>query len=96
MHHRCPESEPLVTVSSNPSPSTNRLLFELDERPPWPQALLATTAHLLAVVGGIAAAPLLIATGLGLDVATTNYIIGAAFMVSGVATFIQVLSLIHI
>ncbi len=79
-----------MTASSNPSPSTNRLLFELDERPPWPQALLATAAHLLAVVGGIAAAPLLIATGLGLDVATTNYIIGAAFMVSGVATFIQV------
>jgi len=77
--------------SMNPVVSQAReLLFSLNDRPPAAQALLATLAHLLAVVGAVATAPLLIARGLELDAATTNYIIGSALMVSGIATFIQV------
>jgi NCS2 family nucleobase:cation symporter-2/xanthine permease XanP len=66
------------------------LLFGLDERPPLAQSLTAAFAHLLAIVGGIATAPLLIAQGLALDVAQTTYLIASALIVSGIATFIQV------
>ena len=66
------------------------MLYGLNARPPVPQALLAAFAHLLAIVAGIATAPLLIARGLNLTAATTAYVIGSAFVVSGLATLIQV------
>jgi len=66
------------------------LLFGLDDRPPAAQTFTAALAHLLAIVGGIATAPLLIAQGLGLSVAHTTYLIASALIVSGAATFIQV------
>ncbi|MEM7019467.1 MAG: solute carrier family 23 protein [Pseudomonadota bacterium] len=69
---------------------TQDLLFGLNDRPPWPKALLAAIAHLLAIVASIATAPLLIAQGLNLDVTTTSYVISSALIVSGIATLIQV------
>lgn len=69
------------------------LLFALDDRPPWPKALLAAVAHLLAIVASIATAPLLVAHTLGLDPATTAYVIASALMVSGIATLVQILRL---
>ena len=74
----------------NPRDEKSPLLFGLDERPPLAQSLTAALAHLLAIVGGIATAPLLIAQGLGLGVAHTTYLIASALIVSGIATFIQV------
>lgn len=71
------------------SPSAE-LLFGLNDKPPFPQTALAALAHLLAIVAGIATAPLLIALGLGLDATTTAYVISSALIVSGVATFIQI------
>ena len=66
------------------------LLYGLEARPPLGKALVAACAHLLAIVASIAAAPLLIARGLGLDAASTVYVIGGALVVSGIATFVQV------
>ena len=74
----------------NPRDENSPLLFGLDERPPLAQSLTAALAHLLAIVGAIATAPLLIAQGLGLGVAHTTYLIASALIVSGIATFIQV------
>ncbi|MFK7913236.1 MAG: uracil-xanthine permease family protein [Pseudomonadales bacterium] len=71
--------------------SARPLLFGLDERPPWPQTVVATLAHLLAIVASIATAPLLIARGLNLDAATTQYVIASALVISGIATLIQVI-----
>ncbi len=70
--------------------TADTLLFGLHDKPPLPQTALAALAHLLAIVAGIATAPLLIALGLGLDGATTAYVISSALIVSGVATFIQI------
>lgn len=71
--------------------SARPLLFGLDARPPWPQTIVATLAHLLAIVASIATAPLLIARGLNLDAVTTQYVIASALVVSGIATLIQVI-----
>ncbi|MFT7133021.1 MAG: xanthine permease XanP [Cyclobacteriaceae bacterium] len=70
--------------------SDNELLFGIDERPPIAKSLTAAVAHLLAIVGGIATAPLIIARGLNLDVALTNYVVASALVISGIATFIQI------
>ncbi len=66
------------------------LLFGIDDRPPFAKALTAAIAHLLAIVGGIATAPLIIARGLNLDLTQTTYVVASALTVSGIATFIQV------
>jgi xanthine permease XanP len=70
--------------------SDNELLFGMDERPPIAKSLTAAVAHLLAIVGSIATAPLIIARGLNLDVALTNYVVASALVISGIATFIQI------
>jgi len=70
--------------------SDNELLFGVDERPPIAKSLTAAVAHLLAIVGGIATAPLIIARGLNLDIALTNYVVASALVISGIATFIQI------
>ena len=70
---------------------SNALLFGLHDRPPVPQTALAALAHLLAIVAGIATAPLLIALGLGLDAQTTAYVISSALVVCIVAECNQVL-----
>jgi len=87
----CPglsETHPAVDAAAAPAP--NELLYGLNARPPLVQAVLAAFAHLLAIVAGIATAPLLIARGLHLDEAMTAYVIGSAFVISGLATVIQV------
>ena len=81
---------PINTSTTEPQDTSFTLLYGLDERPPALKALLAASAHLLAIVASIATAPLLIARGLGLDPATTTYVIGSALIVSGLATFVQV------
>jgi len=70
--------------------SDTPLLFGIDEQPPIGKSVTAAVAHLLAIVGGIATAPLIIARGLNLDVAFTSYVVASALVISGIATFIQV------
>ncbi len=68
----------------------SELLFGIDERPPLLKSLTAAVAHMLAIVAGIATAPLIIARGLELDVTHTSYVVASALVVSGIATFVQV------
>ncbi|WP_167854774.1 uracil-xanthine permease family protein [Mangrovimicrobium sediminis] len=67
-------------------------LYGWQEVPPWPTALLAGFQHLLAVFGGIVTAPLIIAAGMGLSVADTNYLVTSALLISGLATIVQISS----
>lgn len=80
-------NNPADTALNRPA---SALLFGLHDRPPPVQTALAALAHLLAIVAGIATAPLLIALGLGLNAETTAYVISSALIVSGIATFIQI------
>ena len=61
-----------------------------DRRPPITGAAFAGFQHLLAMFGGILAAPLLVAVGMGLDASDTTYLISAAIVVSGFATLVQI------
>ena len=66
------------------------LTVGLHDRPHPPVAAFIALQHVLAMIGGIATAPLLIALGLGLGTADTAYLIAASLTVSGAATLIQV------
>ncbi len=62
----------------------------LNDRPSPPLAAFIGLQHVLAMIGGIATAPLLIALGLGLGPADSAYLIASALVVSGAATLVQV------
>ena len=68
----------------------SELLYGLNDKPPAATSLLAGLQHLLAVFGGIVAAPLIMAMGMGLPVLETHYLLSSALLVSGVATAIQI------
>ena len=46
--------------------------------------------HMLASFGGILTAPLIIAMGMGLSLQETSYLVSSSLVVSGLATFIQI------
>ena len=68
----------------------------LYDRPRPPLAAFIALQHVLAMIGGIATAPLLIALGLGLGAEDTAYLIASALTVSGAATLVQVCRIGHI
>lgn len=65
------------------------LIYGLEDKPPVPEAIFVAFQHVLAAFVGIITPPLIIATSLNLDPATTGYIVNMSLFVSGVATFIQ-------
>jgi len=75
--------------SDNPT-SSQKLIFGLEDTPPFWVSAFAGFQHLLAVIGGILTAPLIIALGMNLPVQETNYLLTSALLISGIATLIQV------
>ena len=69
--------------------STSDLVYGIEDRPPFKEALFAGIQHLLAIFVAIATPPLIIAGALQLDVETTGFLVSMSFFVSGLATFIQ-------
>ena len=66
------------------------MLFGLEDRPPIGTGLMVGLQHLLAVFGGLLLAPLIIAGGMNLSLQDTSYLVSAALVISGAATFIQI------
>ena len=66
------------------------MLFGLEDRPPIGTGLMVGLQHLLAVFGGLLVAPLIIAGGMNLSLQDTSYLVSAALVISGAATFIQI------
>lgn len=65
------------------------LIYGVDERPPFGDALFAAIQHLLAIFVAIITPPLIIAKALGLDTGTTGFLVSMSLFASGIATFIQ-------
>lgn len=65
------------------------LVYRLDDKPPFKQAIFAAFQHLLAVFVAIITPPLIIANALSLDLETTSYLVSMSLMASGLSTFIQ-------
>ena len=65
------------------------LIYGIDDRPPFKDALFAALQHLLAIFVAIITPPLIIAGALKLDLETTSFLVSMALFASGVSTFIQ-------
>ena len=65
------------------------LIYGVNDRPPFRDALFAAIQHLLAIFVAIITPPLIIAKALGLDTEMTGFLVSMSLFASGVATFIQ-------
>ena len=65
------------------------MIYGIEDRPPFRDALFAAIQHLLAIFVAIITPPLIIAGALKLDLETTGFLVSMALFVSGIATFIQ-------
>ena len=66
------------------------MIYGINDKPPVWISIFIAIQHLLAVFGGIVAAPIIIALGMGLNVEQTSYLVSSSLFISGIATFIQV------
>lgn len=65
------------------------IIYGLNDRPPFLEAAFAALQHLFAIFVAIMTPPLIIASQIGLDIATTSYLVSMALLASGISTFIQ-------
>ncbi|WP_199911798.1 solute carrier family 23 protein [Dongshaea marina] len=66
-----------------------KLLYELNDRPTPGASLVLAAQHLLAAIGGIIAAPLLLGTAVGLPPSELVFLVNASLIASGLVTIIQ-------
>lgn len=69
---------------------TTDLIYSLDDKPPFSEALFAALQHLMAIVVSIMTPALIVCGALGIGVADTTYIVSMSLLISGIATFIQI------
>ncbi len=67
----------------------NKLLYSVEDKPPFALSLLLAAQHLLAALGGIIAVPLVLGNVLKLSQEETIILVNAALLISGVVTVIQ-------
>ena len=65
------------------------IIYALNDRPPFMEAVFAALQHLFAIFVAIMTPPLIIASQLGLSIQTTSFLVSMALVASGVSTFIQ-------
>lgn len=65
------------------------LIYQIEDRPPFKEAIFVAFQHLLAIFVAIITPPLIIATSLGLDADTTGFLVSMALLASGISTFVQ-------
>ncbi|MBU0936271.1 MAG: purine permease [Spirochaetes bacterium] len=66
------------------------LIFQLHEKPPLGQTLVAALQHMAAIFLGIVTPAIVISGALGVDMAMRGYLISMSLLVSGLATYIQI------
>lgn len=66
-----------------------KLLYAVNDKPPFGLSLLLAAQHLLAALGGIIAVPLVLGNVLNLPPTDTIVLVNAALLVSGIVTIIQ-------
>lgn len=65
------------------------LIYQIEDKPPFKEAIFVAFQHLLAIFVAIITPPLIIAGSLGLDKETTGFLVSMALLASGISTFIQ-------
>ena len=75
--------------SDNVTPSHPKLIYGLNDKPPFANALFVALQHVCVIFVPSVTPSIIIGRALGLDAASTSYLIGMTLFVAGVATFIQ-------
>lgn len=65
------------------------LIYQIEDRPPFREAIFAAIQHLLSIFVAIVTPPLIIGGSLGLDVETTGFLVSMSLLASGISTFVQ-------
>lgn len=76
-------------VASSKEANKSDLIYGLEDKPPLKEALFAALQHLLAIFVAIVTPPLIVASALNLDTATTGFLVSMSLFASGISTFIQ-------
>ncbi len=76
--------------------TNNGLIYNVEDRPSFKDALFAAFQHLLAIIVALITPPLIISKAIGLDIATTSFLVSMSFCISGFATFIQCKRMGHV
>ena len=75
--------------SDNVTPTHPQLIYGLNDKPPFANALFVALQHVCVIFVPSVTPSIIIGRALGLDAASTSYLIGMTLFVAGVATFIQ-------
>ena len=75
--------------SDNVTPAHPKLIYGLNDKPPFTNALFVALQHVCVIFVPSVTPSIIIGRALGLDAASTSYLIGMTLFVAGVATFIQ-------
>lgn len=67
----------------------SELIYQLNEKPPWKQAIVLAFQTILTGFGGIVAVPLVVAGALGLPFSEITFWVSCALFVAGIVTIIQ-------
>ncbi|MBF2002016.1 MAG: purine permease [Synechococcales cyanobacterium M58_A2018_015] len=84
-----PPSQVAPLYPAPPTAGQSELTYGLEDRPPLAETLWIALQHVFAAFVGIITPPLVIATALGLDPASTSYLVSMSLFASGLCTFIQ-------
>ncbi len=71
------------------SSANNRIIYGLDDRPPFGRALILALQHVLTMFGSTVSIPLLFGPAMGMDQVQTAKLISSVMLCSGVATLMQ-------
>lgn len=83
------ESKRILDLIDSLGRSDTGLIYGIEDRPPFFEALFAAVQHLLAVFVGIITPPIIICSALGTSAEVKSFMISMALFASGICTFIQ-------
>uniref|UniRef100_UPI0035A0E215 solute carrier family 23 protein n=1 Tax=Porphyromonas loveana TaxID=1884669 RepID=UPI0035A0E215 len=78
-----------MAATSNEKAPQIDLIYKIEDKPSFKDALFAAFQHLLAIFVAIITPPLIVAGALDLDLETTSFLVSMALFASGISTFIQ-------
>ena len=82
-------TEFIMAIAPNEATPQVDLIYKIEDKPSFKDAVFAAFQHLLAIFVAIITPPLIIAGALNLDLETTSFLVSMALFASGVSTFIQ-------
>jgi len=79
-----------VFVEQEEITKTSKLIYGLNDKPPFHEGLFVSVQHVMAIFVPIVTPGLIICGALGVDPKNTAFILGMSLFIFGIVTFIQV------